>query len=150
MKTGYDRRGNVSTRLVRAEAQSVAILRRELARDLHTAGVAQRVVDDALLVLSELAGNSIRHARALPAEQLAVAWEHREGGITIRVTDGGGPQHPAVHQVTAEDTNGRGLSIVAALTDFWGVSYGPDTVTVWAHLPMRRVTATSDQIMVLV
>jgi len=135
---------------VRAEAQSVGALRHEIARDLHTAGVPPQVVDDALLVVSELAGNSIRHARALPAGQLAVAWEDREGGITIRVTDGGGPHHPAVRPARAEDTNGRGLSIVAALTDFWGVSHGPDTVTVWAHLPKHRAAVAPEQIVVLV
>jgi anti-sigma regulatory factor (Ser/Thr protein kinase) len=141
----------VSTRWVRAEAQSAAAVRHEIARELLSTGVAPGLVDDAVLVASELVGNSIRHARALPSGQLTVAWERREGGITIRVTDGGGRQHPQVRTAAATDPTGRGLSIVAALTDFWGVSYGPGTVTVWAHLPTHRATkAAGDQIVVLV
>jgi hypothetical protein len=42
------------------------------------------------------------------------------------------PQHPA--------TSGRGLRIVAALADRWGVTPNPDGKTVWfeLHLPPRH------------
>ena len=125
----------MGTRWVRAQPEIVAILRHELADELLADGVSPTIVDDAVLVVSELVGNSIRHARALPTGQLAVSWERRGGGLTISVTDGGGLQAPAVRDANPCDTGGRGLSIVAALTDFWGVSHGPDTVTVWAHVP---------------
>jgi anti-sigma regulatory factor (Ser/Thr protein kinase) len=132
----------VGTRWVRAEPEIVAILRHELADELRADRVAPNVVDDAVLVVSELVGNSIRHARALPAGNLAVSWEQRAGGLTISVTDGGGLQSPVVRDAGPYDTHGRGLSIVAVLTDFWGVSHGPDTVTVWAHVPARSVAPT--------
>jgi len=125
----------VGTRWVRAQPEIVAVLRHDLADELLADGLSPAIVDDAVLVVSELVGNSIRHARALPAGNLAVRWERRAGGLTISVTDGGGLQAPAVREATPYDTRGRGLSIVAALTDFWGVSHGPDTVTVWAHVP---------------
>jgi hypothetical protein len=67
-----------------------------------------------------------------------VAWERRADGITICVTDGGGRQFPTVRVAGQHDTHGRGMSIVAALTDSWGVTRGPGTVTVWAHLPERQ------------
>jgi len=128
----------VGTRWVRAEPESAAVIRHEIARELLDEGVDPEVVDDAMVVVSELVGNSIRHARALPAGHLAITWKHTPGGVTIRVTDGGGPQRPRPRSATPYGTTGRGLSIVAALTDFWGVSHDPDTVTVWAHLPQHR------------
>jgi hypothetical protein len=45
----------------------VADARRRLRTDLHTQDVAEPVVDDAVLILSELLSNSFRHARPLGA-----------------------------------------------------------------------------------
>ena len=127
----------MATWWVQAQPESAAIVRHELARELCGVGVPTQIVDDVVLVASELVGNAVRHARALPAGQLAVGWERRADGITICVTDGGGRQHPSVRAAGPHDTRGRGLSIVAALTDSWGVTRGPGTVTVWAHVPQR-------------
>jgi anti-sigma regulatory factor (Ser/Thr protein kinase) len=132
-----DGRDRVATWWVQAQPESAAVVRHEIARELRDAGVPTQLVDDAVLVASELVGNAIRHARALPAGHLAVTSERRAEGITIRVTDGGGGQHPSVRAAEPHDTTGRGLSIVAALTDSWGVMSGPDTVTVWARIPDR-------------
>lgn len=121
-----------------ARPESAATIRREVAAELLDAGVDPEVVDDVLVVASELVGNAVRHARALPRGGLAVTWGHSAGGITISVTDGGGIQRPRLREAGPYDTSGRGLSIVSALTDFWGVRPGSGTVTVWAHLPDRR------------
>lgn len=128
----------MTTWWVQAQPESATIVRHELADALRGARVPDRVVDDAVLVASELVGNAVRHARALPAGRLAVAWERRADGITICVTDGGGRQYPTVRVAGRHDTHGRGMSIVAALTDSWGVTRGAGTVTVWAHLPERQ------------
>ena len=133
----------VSTRWVRAEPQSAAAVRRDIARTLLDDGIAADVVDDVQLVASELVGNAVRHARALPAGLLRVSWEQSAGGITISVTDGGGTHRPRARQAEPLDTTGRGLSIVSALTDFWGVNRSSGTVTVWAHLPGRRAASNT-------
>jgi serine/threonine-protein kinase RsbW len=128
----------VGARWVIAEPESAALVRRDIARDLMSIGVSSETVDNVLIVASELVGNAIRHANALPSGQLQVSWEHSPGGITVSVTDGGGPQHPEPRDAGPDDTTGRGLSIVSVLADFWGVKRAPGTVTVWAHLPEHR------------
>lgn len=61
------------------------------------------------------------------------AWRvDRTGGLTVEVTDGGGPTRPipATPSVTAR--GGRGLNIISALADEWGVrDSSSGEVTVW-------------------
>jgi anti-sigma regulatory factor (Ser/Thr protein kinase) len=125
----------MATRWILAQPESVAAIRQDISGELLPAGVVSEVVDDVVLVASELIGNAVRHARSLPSGRVRVSWEHDAGGFTISVTDGGGPQRPRSRKADPQDTTGRGLAIVSALADFWGVKRGPGTVTVWAHLP---------------
>ncbi|GAB3644378.1 hypothetical protein GCM10028832_32390 [Streptomyces sparsus] len=111
--------------------------RRRLRDDLRASGAPEAVVDDAVLILSELLSNSCRHARPLlPDERVRAEWCRTAGGeLTISVTDGGGPTRPlpATPSVTAH--GGRGLSIITALARDWGVREedgGEGGVTVWA------------------
>lgn len=128
----------MTTWWVPAQLESAAIVRHDLATALRSDGVPEPVVDDVVLVASELVGNAVRHAQALPAGRLAITWDRRADGITLSVTDGGGWQLPRMRTAGHHDTRGRGMSIVAALTDSWGVTRGPGTVTVWAHVPERQ------------
>lgn len=107
---------------------------------LRTTGVPDAVVDDAVLVLSELLSNACRHGRPLsvdgePDGAVRAAWRmDAYGRLTVEVTDGGGPTRPlpATPSVTAR--GGRGLSIITALSEDWGVRDGIGEVTVWAVL----------------
>ena len=107
---------------------------------LRTTGVPDAVVDDAVLVLSELLSNACRHGRPLSTDgesdgSVRAAWSMDEyGRLTVEVTDGGGPTRPlpATPSVTAR--GGRGLSIITALSEDWGVRDGFGEVTVWAVL----------------
>ncbi len=117
---------------------------------LRTSGVPDSVVDDAILVLSELLSNACRHGRPLAIEtggpedtdEVRAAWRVDERGrLTVEVTDGGGPTRPlpATPSVTAR--GGRGLNIITALAQDWGVRDDrAGEVTVWAVLgePPRR------------
>ncbi len=127
----------MATRWVLAEPESAAAIRHDIRGDLLSAGMVPEIVDDAVLVATELIGNAVRHARSLPSGRLRISWEQSAGGITLSVTDGGGLQRPRSRNASPYETTGRGLTIVSALADFWGVKRGPDTVTVWAHLPAR-------------
>lgn len=130
----------------------VADARRRMRRDLYAQNVPETVVDDAVLVLSELLSNSCRHARPLGdpareaedrgtpgprrAESVAPAGVATEpdGGIRagwavgadgllkIEVTDGGGPTRPRPSSPSLTAHGGRGLGIVARLTLRWGVA----------------------------
>jgi anti-sigma regulatory factor (Ser/Thr protein kinase) len=119
---------------VRRTPSSVAAVRHAIVVDLQRAGFGRELSDDAALLASELMGNSIRHARSLPSHQVQVDWSLDATGVRIAVTDGGGRDKPVPRQAQLDDTSGRGLTIVAALADDWGVDERPDRTTVWAHL----------------
>lgn len=93
---------------------------------------------DVTAVLAELVGNAVRHARPLPGEVIRVAWRLRPGTdrdtVGLRVTDGGGDTSPRIRLVGPAATDGRGLYIVAALADGWGVDRDGLGQSVWAEL----------------
>ncbi len=97
---------------------------------LRRVGIAQAVVDDARIVVSELLANALRHARPLPEGCLQVGLELRRGSLRIFVTDGGAATLPTLINPPPMSIGGRGLSIVRTLTRDWGVneSSGGNTV----------------------
>ncbi|MEU6258704.1 ATP-binding protein [Streptomyces sp. NPDC047043] len=112
--------------------------RHRMREQLRTGGVSEAVIDDAVLILSELLSNACKHGRPL-GDALAgdgdvrAAWRVDVGGrLTVEVTDGGGPTRPAPATPSVTAHGGRGLNIITALADDWGVR--DDTrgeVTVW-------------------
>ncbi len=116
--------------------------RRRLRTDLRRRGAPETVVDDAVLVLSELLSNAYRHGRPLDEGDreigIRVGWHIDEDGLlTLEVTDGGGPTRPTTSSPSLTARGGRGLGIVGTLSLDWGVSDRPGAVTVWAVLPVR-------------
>jgi anti-sigma regulatory factor (Ser/Thr protein kinase) len=87
------------------------------------------LLDDALLVASELVTNAIRHARSSCELRL----ELLPGTVRLGVRDHGegvpAPRRPAAYEV-----GGRGLPIVAALSAGWGVEPADPGKVVWAEL----------------
>lgn len=100
--------------------------------------VRATLLADAVAVLAELVGNAVLHAEPLPGEVIRVAWRLRSTPaaevIEIRVTDGGGGAPPEIRNTDPEAIDGRGLSIVAALTDRWGVERDGLGQSVWAEV----------------
>src|SRR5215468_10940564 len=80
------------------QARGARVARHRLATELT--GVADpELVSDAAVVVGELVGNAVRHARPLPGDTVLVRWRLRAEAerqyIELRVTDGGGgPEHP--------------------------------------------------------
>jgi anti-sigma regulatory factor (Ser/Thr protein kinase) len=115
------------------EPASASIARRHIVHVLRARGTDPGTCDDAALVVSELVGNALRHGRAASGGRLTVRWRLGDGLLRIEVTDGGGPNRPAVRPHTdALVQSGRGLEIVAALADAWGYDRGGQGTTVWA------------------
>ena len=89
---------------------------------------------DVVAVVAELVGNSIRHAGPLPGGVVRVAWRVRGTAVEVRVTDGGAPNIPMPREAGPEELDGRGLTIVQALADRWGVEHDGLGQSVWAEL----------------
>lgn len=114
---------------IRPASEAASAVRHQLRRrcgDLPTP-----LVDDTLLLTSELVTNAIRHG---------------EGDITVRLWPGPdvvrlevsdtNPRLPAPRQAGTEAEAGRGLALVDALSSRWGASpqHSPAGKTVWFEL----------------
>jgi serine/threonine-protein kinase RsbW len=115
-----------------ATPASASVVRHQLAADLSERTIPPTVVDDVILVATELVSNAIRHAEPLADGQVTVTWKIEPDGVFVRVTDGGGANTPRVRHVSPRDTSGRGLALVEALAARWGVEDTGDATTVWA------------------
>lgn len=124
---------SVATLPVRHDAASAAVVRHELAADLRQLRVAPERIDDVVLVASELVANAVRHATPVSARKIDVTWDFEESDVLIRVGDGSWAE-PRRLRTSAMDPSGRGLTIVEALSDAWGVERTPRGKRVWARV----------------
>jgi anti-sigma regulatory factor (Ser/Thr protein kinase) len=92
--------------------------------------------DAALLVISELVTNAVRHGTRGREDRISLQVRRRGCTTRIEVTD------PRAHGGAIADgsvggeqqRSGWGLPIVAELTDRWGVERGPGRTCVWCEL----------------
>jgi len=114
--------------------------RHVLVAALRALKVDATVVDEAEIVISELVGNAVRHARPLPDGTIRVSWTVRAGVVEVEVADGGGPTTPRPAPCSVLSVSGRGLRIVRGLAHEWGVHEDRGGRTVWVSLggPSRR------------
>jgi serine/threonine-protein kinase RsbW len=111
----------------------VGLARLELRKALLGWGLSS-LEDSAVLILSELLTNAARHARVSPGREIETRFFGAPGGVRIEVHDAS-PDKPEQRTQDLDATDGRGLALVAALADAWGVSdrLGPGKI-VWAEL----------------
>ncbi|MFE1359439.1 ATP-binding protein [Streptomyces harbinensis] len=108
--------------------------------ELGSWGVPQDLMERAEIVVAELATNAVQHGR-LPGRdfRLGLFFAPSAGCLRVEVTDARGDVYPKAPPVdTGFDEllpHGRGLSLVAALSDHWdAVPYPPSGKTVRAVL----------------
>lgn len=114
-------------------AASAAAARHHLAEELLAADLSRALSADAELILTELVTNAIRHAAPLEGSEILLGWEFSGAQLMLWVSDGGSETcSPHARTVGPTATSGRGLAIVSALAERWGVEHEPDRTTVWA------------------
>jgi anti-sigma regulatory factor (Ser/Thr protein kinase) len=103
-----------------------------LTRLLDGWGVAQRVIDDASLLTSELMANAVQHGSGVVSIRIELV---DDGKLCVGVHDDA-DDLPAVRQVDVSSPDGRGLWIVQSVADQWGAEPSEETAgkTVWFEL----------------
>jgi anti-sigma regulatory factor (Ser/Thr protein kinase) len=103
-------------------------------------GLPAGLAEAAELVTTELATNAVRHARG----DFSVRLRPTPGGLRIEVADPSAERPEAVGRPGPLDEHGRGLPILATLTQRWGVTPTPGGKICWAELGQE--TAEVDQL----
>jgi len=117
-----------------AEPASVAHARRFVRSAMQSLG-ASAAVDDAELLISELATNALLHARS--AFTVEVSRSHDR--VRICILDAS-PRAPRLRSYGEDATTGRGLQLVQSLSAAWGVQPRRPGKTVWVELLVEGST----------
>lgn len=102
---------------------------RRFVRQFCAAHGCEDLIDGASLVVSELVTNAVRHAASAPELRLTLVGH----ALRIEVADGL-LTAPSPRVPTSDEEGGRGLLLIGALTDAWGIEPGLDGKVVWAEL----------------
>ncbi|WP_436841951.1 ATP-binding protein [Streptomyces bobili] len=114
-----------------AEPAEVAGLRRIMRLHLGIWGL-HGVVDEAQLCVSELVSNVITHVGPGTPATLAVSMN----GVHLRIEihDPDPRALPTLLAAKVDSESGRGMALVDAVADRWGVELGPDRKVTWCEL----------------
>ncbi|RKN39018.1 ATP-binding protein [Streptomyces hoynatensis] len=123
--------------LLSSTRQGARLARLLTACQLHSWGVPPAVVARAEQLVGELAANAVLHGCPEGRDfRLALRLDAARGVLRLDVTDTRGASVPRDPQAPGPEREcGRGLLIVAALADRWGVDpIAASRKTVWAEL----------------
>jgi anti-sigma regulatory factor (Ser/Thr protein kinase) len=110
--------------------------------------VADGVLDSALLVVSELVTNSVRHSGAGPEDPVIVRIGLSPALVRLEVEDAGRGGVIAPRLPDPDGGGGFGLQLVQTISERWGLErVAAGGTLVWAQLPRTPVSApaTSDE-----
>lgn len=116
-------------RFYRRERRSVPAAREFVRTAVGDWGLGARL-DDVLLCVSELATNALLHGVPPGRGYLLRLWLSGDGLLRVEVHDSGDGQ-PCLREPDGE--SGRGLLLVAALADKWGVGERSPGKIVWCE-----------------
>ena len=90
------------------------------------AGIELPALQSIVLMVSELATNSVRHA----GSEFTVDITSAGDAVRVVITDRGSGE-PLMRAPTNDEPSGRGLRIVDRLADEWGIGDGSAATSVW-------------------
>jgi anti-sigma regulatory factor (Ser/Thr protein kinase) len=127
-----------------ASPASVCIGRRLAAHTLAQWMVPGKPAEDAVLIVSELLTNAIRHGA--PPLRLRLRLRLRRGGqeLAIEVDDGDRGAAPHKRDASPDAVGGRGLGIVATLSRRWGSRATQSGKTVWSVVAITAGASGQD------
>lgn len=94
---------------------------------------------NARLLVTELVGNSVRHAGLSAADSITLELRLSDDLLRVEVTDqGAGFQRPSFDGLPSDEAGGQGLFLVEALADRWGTQPTPhkDGWMVWFEIDL--------------
>jgi anti-sigma regulatory factor (Ser/Thr protein kinase) len=116
----------------------------QLPADVHASNAARKLVgsvasefprlDDLLLATSELAANSIVHGSGPVSLVVTVSSD----AVVVELSDRSPMQLPTVVPLGGFAASGRGMAIINAIADHWGVTTRSATKTVWCEMHVDR------------
>lgn len=111
--------------------ESVRRARRTIAAFLEPAELPVSIIDDVLLLVSELVTNAVIHAGSPAVVRLDADIER----IKVAVADRDAGRAPAVVEPEPFSSSGRGVLLVDRLASRWGVEPQRQGKVVWFELP---------------
>lgn len=114
-----------------AEPEEVAALRRIVRLQLELWGLGE-ATDTAQLCVSELVSNVITHVG--PGTPTTLAVSIKGTYLRIEVHDPDTRALPTLLDASADSEGGRGMALVGAIADHWGVQLHADRKVTWCEL----------------
>ncbi|MFK4149465.1 ATP-binding protein [Streptomyces sp. NPDC004065] len=114
-----------------ARAEEVAALRRDVRLRLAGWGLPE-LSDIAQLCVSELVANVIKHVGSGTPAALAVSM--RGMRLRIEVRDPDARALPTLTEAGADAESGRGMALIEALAERWGVELAADHKVTWCEI----------------
>ncbi|ARF72548.1 ATP-binding protein [Streptomyces sp. NPDC012600] len=124
--------GRTDSKRFRVRRDSIPAARRHV-RTVLVGWKLGGLADDASLIASELATNVVTHAHGT-GDYFELGLRRRNGVLILEVADSYQWLMPELRKPTDDETCGRGLLIVDALAERWGVRPRNPGKTVWVQL----------------
>lgn len=121
-----------------ADRQSARRAREFVQETLYRWGHS-RLEDEVSLAVTELVTNALIHAGSSTTVTLVDLGD----GVQLRVRDDQ-PFPPQLQDASVDDTHGRGMMLIEALGDRWGVVPTPPGKTVWLDITRRASLESTD------
>ena len=123
--------GSTASAIAKADRAAPRRARVILRAGLRYWGQPDELIESADLLVTELVTNAFKHGLGDVGVRAYLTDTH----LVIEVRDGS-PEVPVLRDAALDDEAGRGLLLVSAISDDWGVS--SDGTTTWCSLPLVR------------